>query len=263
MCYTISNNRGGALLVPIETSFDVNHHEFRAYEDLRFGDIIKIKAPFEENTKAYYNGHSPKLINPDGPITDRFNRTAKYRPVMVVSVDEGVVYYAPLTSIHNDRGDNVHHYQVTNNQLIPNSDRYKTYVETSTVRAFYTHPGWTLRYYTTLETRDRDNLRSTMSSRLADVHPIIDTYRYGSPKHIRHLERTLTEEGYTYKGENKHGIKWYESPNEKVQTSIPPSGLVFHHHVRTLEEVKAIHHKDQVPVKLDLTDLDQNIAMEQ
>lgn len=31
-------------------------------KDLRKGDIIRIRVPFEENTSDYYNGYHPKEI---------------------------------------------------------------------------------------------------------------------------------------------------------------------------------------------------------
>lgn len=55
------------------------------YQDMSFGDVINILAPFEENTPEYYNGHNPLSVRGEY-VTDSRGRRGKWRPVMVVEI---------------------------------------------------------------------------------------------------------------------------------------------------------------------------------
>lgn len=53
----------------------------RKLHDLRRGDIINMRVPFEENTRDYYNGYKPEEIR-GRPFTDRFGQSGKERMVI-------------------------------------------------------------------------------------------------------------------------------------------------------------------------------------
>ena len=74
-----------------------NGRTYKQVADLNFGDIIKMKAPYEENTKDYYFGHNVKDVM-GGIMVDHFGRPYKIRPVMVIGFENNELTYCTLTS---------------------------------------------------------------------------------------------------------------------------------------------------------------------
>lgn len=209
----------------------------KSVNDLKFGDIVTIKAPFEENTYLYYNGHNPIAVNGE-LVKDRMGQTSKFRPVMVIGRVENQLIYAPITSSHKDASsDDFYQYKVIHNQSIPNGHRYTTYVETNSIRELRVNDDWTLPYHTTLEDIDQNNLTRRFANIIMRNEPVRDSYRYATPYGVERYKEHL--EGQYERQDLGEKARYRIRDNEYLD--LYANGIIKHHYERTLEEVKLLH----------------------
>lgn len=102
---------------------------------LHMGDILYIKAPFEENLNDYYNGYNVQDIR--GHIfTDRFGRDSKKREVIYMGHDGPNLLYVPLTSQNASAFDKLHQYKLKDNSMTHKATPdIESFVEVSNMRA--------------------------------------------------------------------------------------------------------------------------------
>ena len=211
--------------------FNPQNKQYRVKQDLQFGDVVKVFAPFEENTPEYYNGHEPLDIK--GTLeSDRNGRTGKFRPVMIVSVTEDSIYYSTLTSHSGAKDDDKFQFPLKKNGFLPNSDKYDTFVEVSSVRridAKYDK----YEYYGQVDTEELLGIKKALNDNsFKRIRYKKDYYNYISPQNEKQYRNELKTRGYR------------EIDNQMVGKTVVSfeDGIVKHHYERTFEEVIILHH---------------------
>ncbi len=211
--------------------------ETRKPVDLRKGDIIRMRIPYEENTSDYYNGYRPKDIR-GGVFKDRFGDTSKPRFVIVVGRDDRNILYLPLTSRHS-RFDDKHHYVLQDNSMTIKKDPdMKSYVECDALRAVYTKPDWDIHYFGCVAENDMVNIMVKVGKRELDFESKRDQRVYVSAKKEEKFERILSENGYELSDKDMTQ-KIYKKEDGRTVTKSK-WGLVHYHVPLSKEEVTEI-----------------------
>lgn len=168
------------------------------HKDLVLGDVITIKAPFEENTKTYYNGYD--VLDVRGElVTDSFGRTSKWRPVMVVSTTSDQLAYLPLTTSHGSKHDCYHQYQLQDNDMIerpkwkPNA---KSFVEIGSLRVIDSQNHYTYQKHGQISDRDLVNIKDRLVKDFTRVTVGCDTYKYVTKDNVTLLMDKLKTQGF-------------------------------------------------------------------
>ena len=168
--------------------------ESRKLKDLKKGDIIRMRIPFEENTPDYYNGYDPKEIR-GHMYKDRFGNTSKPRFVIVVGHDADNIMYLPLTSRHS-RFDSSHQYELQDNSMTWKKDEdMKSYVEVDSLRARWANPEWDIHYFGRVAENDMVNIMVKLGRRQIDFDSLRDQRVYVSRNKEEAFERKLSENG--------------------------------------------------------------------
>lgn len=172
---------------------------FKPYKDLEYGDVVKIKAPFEENTREYYNGHSPLDVR-GSLVRDKFGNSSKTRPVMVLDVTDDKLFYIPLTTSSRKyaRHDEQHQYKLKNNDMTPKHPRREvdTYAETGSVRVFYLNKKWSdVRYFGRIDQVDLKQITWRLNHDARNIVDGVDRHTYMSANKDR-FEEALLSAGY-------------------------------------------------------------------
>lgn len=212
------------------------HVEYKTkrLENLKKGDIINMRIPFEENTNDYYNGYRPKEIR--GRLyKDRNGDTSKPRMVIVIGHDDRNVMYLPLTSRHSGF-DSKHQYMLQDNSMTYKKDPdMKSYVEVNSLRAVYANPEWNIQYIGEINENDMVNIMTQLGKREIDFESKRDQRAYVSRGRNEQFERRLQENGYTLSREELTE-KTYTKEDGKTVTKSK-WGLVFYHVPLSKEEV--------------------------
>lgn len=208
--------------------------ENRKLKDLRKGDIIRMRIPFEENTLDYYNGYHPKEIR-GRMFKDRFGDTSKPRFIIVVGRDDNNVIYLPLTSRHC-RFDSKHQYVLQDNSMTWKKDEnMKSYVEINSLRALPVNPKCDIQYVGSTAENDMINIMVQLGKRNIDFESKRDQRAYISQHKEERFERRLAEEGFKLK-EDKFGDRTYNNEDGRTVTKSR-YGLVKYHVPLSKEEV--------------------------
>lgn len=221
--------------------------EYRKLRDLKKGDIINMRIPFEENTRDYYNGYDPKEIR--GHLyKNGFGQTAKFRMVIVIGRDDSSIMYLPLTSRHESQHDSSHQYILQDNSMTYKKDPdMKSYVEVDSLRAVYARPNWDIQYIGRIMENDMVNIMVKLGKRDIDFESKRDQRTYVSRNKEASFERSLKENGYILSKEEQTE-KIYSKDDGRTITKSR-WGLVKYHVPLSKEEVtKMIMKREGNPV---------------
>lgn len=236
--------------------------EYKQYEsrklcELKKGDIIRTRIPFEENTPDYYNGYYPKQIR-GRLFRDRFGNTSKPRFVIVVGYDENNIMYLPLTSRHC-RCDERHQYTLQDNSMTWKRDSdMKSYVECNSLRAIRINPEWDMQYIGRIEENDMTNIMVKVGKYEIDFESKRDQRAYISKTKEEAFERRLKENGYTL-SHKEFESRTYTSDNGRTVTKSR-WGLVKYHVPLSKEEVTKLVAKREGKPMDDFTRAIRNIT---
>ena len=197
----------------------------RKITQLKRGDIINIKAPFEENTKDYYNGYTPEQIR-GHKFTDRFGLSAKSRMVIYIGRDNQTLYYLPVTS-KQKRGDLPHQYELKDNSMTPKADADRhSYVECENLRAIEIPFGTDIPYTNRITNEDLANIMHRISNIALQFDSQRDKRGYITPEMKETFEQELTSRGFTVRKETEDRKIWRKKNVEVTQTKY---GLIHYH----------------------------------
>ena len=209
----------------------------RKLAQLRRGDVINIRIPFEENTRDYYNGYKPEEIR-DAPFTDRFGKSAKTRMVIYIGRDEETLLYLPLTSKTGHAHDVLHQYQLKDNSMLPSRDpARKSFVEVDSLRAIKVSKYWDLNYTARIGNEDLNNILHRVSNNTMQFDTKRDQRGY-IPTFMREtFERELYQGGYQLALEDDYQ-RTYRKPSTGQVVSRTRYGMVHYHYPLSKEEVR-------------------------
>lgn len=206
-------------------------------KDLRKGDIIRIRVPFEENTADYYNGYHPKEIRGNW-YKDRFGDTSKPRFCIVIGREQNNILYLPMTSRHA-RFDSKHQYTLQDNSMTWKKDPdMKSYVELDTLCAVHTGQDWNIQSFGRVAENDMTNIMVQLGRRRVNLDSDRDQRIYVSPRKEAAFERQMTENGYVV-SENTEQCKTYNKEDGRTVTKSK-WGFVKYHVPMSKEEVTAM-----------------------
>lgn len=204
------------------------------HKDLVLGDVITIKAPFEENTKTYYNGYDVLDVRGEF-VTDSFGRTSKWRPVMVVSTTNDQIAYLPLTTSRGSKHDYYYQYQLQDDDMIekpkwkPNAE---SFVEIGSLRVIDSKSYYTYRKHGQISDRDLVNIKEKLIKDFTRVTVGCDTYKYVTKDNVNPLVERLKVSGFV---ENKNNPLCLTK--DTTSFSFQEDGLLYCHFDMTLEDV--------------------------
>lgn len=206
----------------------------KTLEELRKGDIIHMRIPFEENTTDYYNGYSPQEIR-GGLYVDRNGQTSKARYVVVIGHESNSIQYLPLTSRHS-RFDSLHQYELEDNSMTYKKDpNMKSYVEVDSLRSINVNPKWNITYQGQIAENDMVNIMVRLGKRGLDFESDRDQRIYVSRNNEGLFDKQVKENGYTLSRETATQ-KTYSKEDGRTVTKAK-WGLVKYHVPLSKEEV--------------------------
>lgn len=209
-------------------------YETKKMKDLRKGDIIHTRIPFEENTPDYYNGYHPKEIRGQ-MFRDRFGQTSKQRYVVVIGRDSSNIMYLPLTSRHS-RYDSKHQYTLQDNSMTwKKTEDMKSYVEVDSLRAIPAKEDYEFTYIGRVTENDMVNIMVKLGKRDIDFESKRDQRAYVSRNKEQLFDKQLKENGYTL-WEDEFAEKTYINENGRTVRKSR-WGLVMYHVPLSEEEV--------------------------
>lgn len=206
------------------------------YQDMSFGDVINILAPFEENTPEYYNGHNPLSVRGEY-VTDSRGRRGKWRPVMVVDVTETELIYTPLTTSVGSLHDEYYQYHVKDNSMTPQNPKrpnLQTFAEIGSVRKIPIKPHHTAHKYGTLADDDIENIKAALDRDGLSVSDGLDKYKYVSAEKKELLANRLEATNYQ---KTEYGNRVTYSQDNREFT-VYDSGVIHFHFELPLETVR-------------------------
>lgn len=172
------------------------HTQKKSLNQLRKGDIIFMRIPFEENTPDYYNGYSPQEIR-GSLYVDKEGQTGKSRYVIVIGHEYNSITYLPMTSRHA-RFDNLHQYELQDNSMTYRKDpKMKSYVEVNSLRCVYANPKWGITYQGRITENDMINIMVKLSHRKLNFESDRDQRVYISQNKNKMFDRQIKENGYS------------------------------------------------------------------
>lgn len=197
----------------------------RNITQLRRGDIIHIDAPFEENTKDYYNGYAPEKIR-GRKFTDRFGNSSKKRMVIYIGRDNQTLYYLPVTS-KQKQTDLPHQYELKDNSMTPKADENThSYVECENLRAIDIPFGTNIDYTNRINKEDLYNILHRISNIALHLTSNRDKRGYILPEAKETFEKELTDRGFKVRQETEDRKVW---KNQNVTITQTKYGLVHYH----------------------------------
>lgn len=163
--------------------------------DLRKGDVIRMRIPFEENTADYYNGYKPKEVR--GTLfKDRFGNTSKPRFAVVIGSEKNNIIYLPLTSRHSGF-DGQHQYVLQDNSMTWKKDEdMKSYVECHALRAVYANSDWNIQTFGHIAENDMINIMVKVGKKEIDFDSKRDQRAYISRAKSDQFEKILKNKGF-------------------------------------------------------------------
>lgn len=209
--------------------------ETRKLEELRKGDIVFMRIPFEENTRDYYNGYHPKEIR-GRMYRDRFGDISKSRFVVVIGHEKGNLIYLPLTSRSHAKLDAKYQYTLQDNSMTYKKDPdMKSYVECRTLRSVETKPDQNIIYSGRVCENDMLNIMIKIGKQEVDFGLKRDQRAYISRNKNESFERRLAANGYTLSKDSYEEKIYTGKDNQTVTKSR--YGLVWYHVPLSKEEV--------------------------
>lgn len=210
------------------------YRETRKLKDLKKGDVIHMRIPFEENTRDYYNGYKPKEIR-GHMFKDKFGQTSKSRMVVVIGWDDYNIMYLPLTSRHTGF-DSHHQYELQDNSMTYKRDlSMKSYVEVDSMRAVYANPEWDIQYIGRVTENDMVNIMVKLGKHEIDFDSKRDQRAYISRSKDALFEKQLEENGYMLSEQVFEGKTYTREDGRTITKSR--WGLVAYHVPLSKKEV--------------------------
>lgn len=241
----------------------MEHEEFatRKPKDLRKGDIVRMRIPFEENTPDYYNGYKPEDIRGE-LYKDRFGSTSKPRFVIVMGQEGRNIIYLPLTSRHSGF-DSEHQYTLQDNSMTWKKDPdMKSYVEVDSVRAVYANPNWDIQYIGRAAENDMVNIAVRLGKTTLDMDSKRDQRVYVSRNNTASFERNLAEKGYEVSKSEPNQTTYRNKEGRTITKQ--KWGLVRYHVPLSKEEVtNLVAERENIPVDeftKAVTDITEKLA---
>lgn len=218
--------------------------ELRHPADLRKGDIIRMRIPFEENTPDYYNGYNPKEIRGQY-YKDKFGDTGKPRFVIVMGQEGNNIIYLPLTSNSRSNMDSIHQYTLQDNSMTWKKDPdMKSHVELDSLRAVYANPEWTLQKIGHIAENDLINIQVKLGKREINLDLQCDQRAYVPMKKEESFIKKIEDNGYVFQGSEDY-TKIYMNKEGRTITK-QKWGLVKYHVPLSKEEVKQMVIENEV-----------------
>lgn len=237
----------------------------KRHDELQLGDVITIRAPFEENTPTYYNGHDVIAVRGE-EMSNQFGQTGKYRPVMVISSRKDELIYIPLTTSTGGDHDHEHQYQLLDNSEMPKpkfKDDFETYAEVTSVRTIPSREYYKSIYHGRIKEQDLENLKTRMTQDALNLYDGFDSYKYATPQAIDKINEVFSASGYEI--EEHENSRIYKQENREF--TVSDDGVIFYHFRLSLEAVQRrqarIEHRE-MPIKqpeepLNIDDFEQAI----
>lgn len=201
-------------------------HTRKSLNQLRKGDIIFMRIPFEENTPDYYNGYSPQEIR-GGLYVDRQGQTGKSRYVVIIGHEYNSIAYLPMTSRHT-RFDSMHQYELQDNSMTYRKDpKMKSYVEVDSLRCVYANPKWNITYQGRITENDMINIMVKLGHCKLNFKSDRDQRIYVSRNKNEMFDKKIRENGYFLTKETTLE-KVYEKEDGRTITKAD-WGLVKYH----------------------------------
>lgn len=222
------------------------------YQETKFGDVINIRAPFEENTPEYYNGHDVLDVRGEYVQDSKGNR-GKWRPVMVIDVTPTELIYIPLTTSVGSLHDEYYQYHVKDNSMTPQNPNHphrETFAEIGSVRRLPIKPYHKAQFYGTLAEEDIDNIKQALDANGLNVTDGLDKYKYVTPEKRDLMRSTFEKAGYEIT-EIQDGLVYKQ---ENREFTVYDSGVVHYHFELPLEVVRRrteMTEKRRLPVRDD------------
>lgn len=211
--------------------------EYRKMADLRKGDLIFMRIPFEENTTDYYNGYDPKEIR-GHKYRDRFGDASKPRFVVVVGREADNIIYLPLSSRCSKYSSKYQYVLQDNSMTVKKDPNMKSYVEISSLRAVHADLEQDIEYNGRLAENDMINIMIQLGKQGIDFESKRDQRAYVSQKKVDSFERRLAENGYKLINDTFEEKTYREESGRTVTKS--KWGLVKYHVPLSKEEVAAM-----------------------
>lgn len=209
----------------------------RKITQLRRGDIINIDAPFEENTRDYYNGYTPQQIR-GHKFTDRFGQSSKSRMVIYIGRDEQTLYYLPVTSRQTEV-DLPHQYELKDNSMTPKAknENIKSYVECDNLRTVQIPFGTDIPYTNRITNEDLKNIIHRISNLTLTFGSQRDKRGYVPHEARETFEQELSDRGFIIRKETENRKIWRKDNIEITQTKY---GLIHYHVVLSKQDVAVL-----------------------
>lgn len=202
---------------------------------LRMGDILYIKAPFEENLNDYYNGYTVQEIR--GHIfTDRFGRDSKKREVIYMGHDGQNLLYIPLTSQNTSAFDKLHQYKLKDNSMTHKATpEIESFAEVSNMRAVRVNYDDALIRNGHIRDLDLRNIQHRIAHNTLQITGDKDGRGY-IPNGMVSVWRTeIEQQGFTCI-RNTQDKQVYQKDNINICRN--KDGMVHYHCIKTKDEVK-------------------------
>lgn len=210
-----------------------NRWSKRPVTELKFGDIIGIWAPYEENTPDYYNGYDPLYIKGEY-VTDNFGRTAKFRPVMVVGVSDEELHYIAITHRTSYKGGR-YQYEMQSTYLGTSYDT--SYAECANVRCIPVKPYWAFPQFGVTSAEDIRNIKQKFIENISYI-PHERDYRKFVPDIAREIVmNTYDELGYE---RTRTADSWKFNKGTEEHT-LYDNGVLYHHYYKPIQQVQEEH----------------------
>lgn len=208
----------------------------RKLQDLRRGDIINIRVPFEENTRDYYNGYKPGEIR-GRPFTDRFGQSGKERMVIYMGRMGQTMLYLPLTSKQHDTNERYEQYELKDNSMTPKKDpTRKSYVETHTLRSMWIGRQRELSYTGRINKWDLGNIIHRIANNTLQLDSNRDQRGY-IPNTMREVFlMELIHQGFGDWKQTPYGDV-YTKKDKRSSVTLTSFGMVHYHVNATKDEV--------------------------
>lgn len=211
----------------------------KTIQELVIGDLVVIRAPFEENTRDYYNGYHPKEIR-GAFFTDRFGRTGKTRLVLFLVRDGNQMYYLPLTSKHGSKWDMLHQYQLRDNSMTITTDpTIQSFVELDSLRVVHIPQDVKLPFPGRITNLDLIAVCNRLAAQSLDVTRNEDTRRYIPGKAVNTLWQMLQEFQFEEQ-ERTPGRTYHKQQTTKKTVMRTVKGAVWYHVPMEKETVRAM-----------------------
>ena len=214
--------------------------QYKNIGTLQPGDVIRIWAPYEENTREYYNGYHPIKIR--GHLyEDKFGRKGKSRNVIYMGHDGKDLLYLTLTTSHTTFRDTAYQYQLQDNSMTyKEHDDIVSFVETLSIRAVRPRDESVV-YNGHLNADDWANIMHRIVNNSMQYYPTRDIHGIIPKENVSIWENELYHMGYQKEGMKDNKQVYTKQTNDgKHRITRSESGYVYYHHKRSIEHVQEI-----------------------